>query len=452
MLHMRMEGSWQVSRITVIGTGYVGLVSGTLLSDFGHDITCVDIDRQKIDQLNHGFVPIFEPDLKKYIEKNKDAGRLHFTTDVKYAVETSDIIFIAVGTPPQEDGSADLKYVLSAAESVAASINGYKVIVDKSTVPVGTSRKVAAVIQTVLKKRGASYRFDIVSNPEFLREGSAVYDFLHPDRVVIGTNSEKAKETMKDVYKVLYLNETPFVFTNPETAELIKYASNAYLAVKIAYINEIANLCDKIGADVNQVAVAMGKDGRIGSKYLHAGPGYGGSCFPKDTRALVTIAQKFGENISLVETAMKANERQRQKMVIKILNAFDGDLKGKTIAFLGITFKPNTDDMREAPALVIIPQLVKCGARIRIYDPAGMEEGKWRFHEIADQLVFCENEYHAAEGADGIVLMTEWNQFRTLDFDRVLPVLKDKYFFDFRNVYNRKQMESLGLRYYAVGR
>jgi UDPglucose 6-dehydrogenase len=441
-----------VSRIAVVGTGYVGLVSGTLLSDFGHDITCVDIDQGKIDQLNHGFVPIFEPDLKKYIEKNQSAGRLHFTTDVKYAVETSDIIFIAVGTPPQEDGSADLKYVLSAAESVAAFMNGYKVIVDKSTVPVGTSRRVASVMQTVLDKRGAGYAFDIVSNPEFLREGSAVYDFLHPDRVVIGTNSEKAKETMKDVYKVLYLNETPFVFTNPETAELIKYASNAFLAVKIAYINEIADLCDKIGADVNQVAVAMGKDGRIGSKYLHAGPGYGGSCFPKDTRALATIAQNFGENISLVEATVKANERQKQKMVIKILDAFDGKLNGKTIAFLGITFKPNTDDMREAPALVIIPQLVKYGARIRIFDPAGTEEGKWRFHAIEDSLTFCENEYQAAEDADGIVLMTEWNQFRTLAFDRIVPALKDRYFFDFRNVYNREQMESLGLHYYAVGR
>ncbi len=441
-----------MSKIAVIGTGYVGLVSGTLLSDFGHDIICVDIDKDKIDKLNQGIVPIFEPDLDKFVNKNRKDKRLRFSTDIISAIENSDVIFIAVGTPPNDDGSADMQYVLNVAESIADYMNGYKVIVDKSTVPVGTAKKVASVIQSILNKRGVDFEFDVVSNPEFLREGSAVYDFLHPDRVVIGTESEKAAEIMKEVYKVLYLNETPFVQTNPETAELIKYAANAFLAVKITYINEIANLCEKVGADVNQVAVAMGKDGRIGSKFLHAGPGYGGSCFPKDTKALAKTARDCGEIISLVETAIVGNERQKQRMADKVLNAFGGYLHGKTIAFLGITFKPNTDDMREAPALVIIPELVEHGAEIKIYDPAGETESKWRFRTISDHICFCENEYDAVKSSDAIVLITEWNQFRTLDFGRMLPLLKDRYFFDLRNIYNRKAMEELGFSYYAVGR
>lgn len=441
-----------MSKIAVIGTGYVGLVSGALLSDFGHDIVCVDIDKDKIEKLKNGCIPIFEPELREIVNKNRKDGRLRFSTDIKSAVAENDIIFIAVGTPPKEDGSADLQYVLTVAQSIAENMNGYKVIVDKSTVPVGTARKVRDVIQSILDKHKKDFVFDVVSNPEFLREGSAVHDFMHPDRIVIGAESAKATEIMKEVYKVLYLNETPFVHTNPETAELIKYASNAFLAVKITYINEIANLCEKVGADVNQVALAMGKDGRIGSKFLHAGPGYGGSCFPKDTRALVKIARDNGQAVSLVEAAVTANEQQKLRMTEKITCAFGRNLAKKTIAFLGITFKPNTDDMRESPALVIIPKLVEQGANIKIYDPEGEAEGKWRFKPIADHVCFCKDEYEAAENCDAIVLMTEWNQFRNLDFSRMLPQLKDRYFFDFRNVYDRKTMEGMGFFYYGVGR
>lgn len=440
-----------MSKITVIGTGYVGLVSGALLSDFGHNVICVDIDQQKIQCLQAGIIPIFEPGLADIIQKNTYYKRLKFTTDIQSAVEQSEILFIAVGTPPKEDGSADLQYVLAAAGSIASYLNDYKIIVNKSTVPIGTGQKVKQTIQMILDERNVDFAFDIVSNPEFLREGSAVHDFSHPDRVVLGLESARALQAMKEVYRVLYLNETPFVETNIETAEMIKYAANAFLAMKITYINEVANLCEKVSANVQQVAKAMGKDGRISPKFLHAGPGYGGSCFPKDTRALAQIAREHDEQISLIETTIVANEKQKLRMVDKIIKQL-GDLQGKTIAILGITFKPNTDDLRDAPALVILPKLVEQGATLKIFDPQGKKEGLWRLQEIGPQIRFCQDEYEAITDSDGIVLLTEWNQFRNLDFDRIMLVTKGRCFFDLRNIYQRETLEEKGFHYIGVGR
>jgi UDPglucose 6-dehydrogenase len=439
-----------MSKIAVIGTGYVGLVSGALLSDFGHSVICVDIDEKKINALNQGVIPIYEPGLQAIVETNTYYKRLRFTTKLDQAVQESDIVFIAVGTPPKDNGSADLSHVLRASKSIADSMNGYKVIVNKSTVPVGTGRKVKQLIRDSLKSRGAAHEFDIVSNPEFLREGSAVYDFSHPDRVVIGAESERAVIQMKEVYRVLYLNETPFIETNIETAEMIKYASNAFLAMKVTYINEIANVCEKVGADVQQVAKAMGKDGRISPKFLHAGPGYGGSCVPKDTKALVEIAKEHGERISLSEATITANELQKLRMVRKITDAM-GSINEKTIAVLGVTFKPNTDDLRDAPSLVILPELAKHGAKLRIFDPEGEREASWRFSEIYDRIIFCKDEYEAVAGCDALIILTEWNHFRNLDFDRIHKISQCKFFFDLRNIYNRKEIENHNLYYYGVG-
>lgn len=439
-----------MSKIAVVGTGYVGLVSGAILSDFGHKVTCVDIDQNKIARLKQGIIPIYEPELETMVEKNYYYKRLYFTTNIQDAVEKNDIIIIAVGTPPADDGSADLQYVLTVAESIATYMNGYKVIVNKSTVPVGTGQKVKSLVQDALNERGVNYTFDVVSNPEFLREGSAVRDFTHPDRVVIGAENEKAINLMKEVYRVLYINETPFVITNIETAEIIKYASNAFLAMKITFINEVANLCEKVGADVQKVAKAMGKDGRISPKFLHAGPGYGGSCFPKDTRSLVKIAQDSGEPLSLIEATIKANERQKLKMVDKIVDAL-GEVEGKTIAVLGITFKPNTDDMREAPSLVILPELVKYGIKLKVYDPKGREEGTWRLHDIKDNLIWCEETYEAITNTDATLILTEWNEFRNLDFDKYDELNSGKYFFDFRNIYDKQELTGKGFKYYGVG-
>lgn len=440
-----------MSDIAVVGTGYVGLVSGALLSDFGNNVVCVDNDITKIETLDNGGIPIFEPGLDAIVRENVKNHRLRFSIDIKSATENSDIIFIAVGTPPKDDGSADLQYVLSVAESIARNMNGYKVIVDKSTVPIGTGQKVKATVQKILDERGVDYDFDVVSNPEFLREGSAVHDFSHPDRVVLGTESERALTAMKEVYRVLYLNETPFVETNIETAEMIKYASNAFLAMKITYINEIANLCEKVGADVQHVAKAMGKDGRISPKFLHAGPGYGGSCFPKDTKALASIAREHGEVISLIETTVEANERQKLRMAQKVIGAM-GNLEGKNIAVLGITFKPKTDDMRESPSLTILPELAKAGARLKIFDPEGRKEGEWRFEEIRDSIEFCDNEYDAIEESDAVMILTEWHIFRNLDLDRVKKISRGNFFFDFRNIYTPSEMEKRGFDYYSVGR
>ena len=437
-------------QIAVIGTGYVGLVSGAILSDFGHTVTCVDVDEDKINGLKEGIIPIFEPGLERIVKNNYYYKRLDFTTDVRSAVENNDVIFIAVGTPPVEDGSADLQYIIAAAQKIASYMNGFKVIVNKSTVPVGTGRKVKAVVQSILAERGVDYPFDVVSNPEFLREGSAIQDFMHPDRVVIGSDSEQAINIMKEVYRVLYINETPFVETNMETAEMIKYASNAFLAMKITFINEVANVCEKVGADVQKVAKAMGRDGRIAPKFLHAGPGFGGSCFPKDTRALVKIAMDCGEAMSLVETTVAANERQKMKMVQKIVDAI-GEIAGKTFAILGVTFKPNTDDLRDAPSLVILPELVKHGAKLKVYDPAGRKEGIWRFSDISDSITWCENTYEALENTDATVILTEWNEFRNIDFDKYRGIGASEYFFDLRNIYNKKIMLEKGFKYYGVG-
>ncbi|WP_162213763.1 UDP-glucose/GDP-mannose dehydrogenase family protein [Priestia aryabhattai] len=439
-----------MSRIAVVGTGYVGLVSGAILSDFGHSVTCVDVNEEKVVALRDGIIPIYEPGLETIVQKNYYYKRLSFTTDIKEAVEKNDVIFIAVGTPPADDGSADLKYVLEVARSVGNYMNDYKVIVNKSTVPVGTGRLVENTIEDVLQERKVDYNFDVVSNPEFLREGSAVRDFTHPDRVVIGAESDKARDIMKEVYRVLYLNETPVVETNIETAEMIKYASNAFLATKITFINEVANLCEKVGADVQKVAKAMGQDGRISPKFLHAGPGYGGSCFPKDTKALAKIAQDHGETLSLIETTIEANERQKIRMVNKIVNAM-GDVEGKTLAVLGITFKPNTDDMRDAPSLVILPELAKRGANFKIYDPEGKKEGMWRLESILDSITWSEDAYDAIKNTDATVILTEWNEFRTLDFDNMRELNCGDYFFDLRNIYNKTKMINQGFQYHSVG-
>jgi UDPglucose 6-dehydrogenase len=440
-----------MANIAVIGTGYVGLVSGALLSDFGHSVICVDIDTKKIERLEKGEIPIFEPGLEPIVKNNTYYKRLIFTTDLAKAVKTSEVIFIAVGTPPADDGSADLQYVLAAAKGIAEHMDDYKVIVDKSTVPIGTGQKVKNAIKEVLVTRKVDIPFDVVSNPEFLREGSAVQDFTHPDRVVIGAESEKALNVMKDVYQVLFINETPFVETDIETAEMIKYASNAFLAMKITFINELANVCEEVGANIQKVAKAMGQDGRISPKFLHAGPGYGGSCFPKDTKALAEIARSCGQPMSLMDATVTANERQKLKMVEKIEKELGKDLKGATIAILGVTFKPNTDDMREAPSLVILPALAKKGVKLRISDPQGYKEGSWRFGEIAESITWCNDAYEAVEGSDATVILTEWNHFRTLDFSRYEELGAKKILFDLRNIFKRQQVEEMGFVYHGVG-
>jgi len=439
-----------MANITVIGTGYVGLVTGTLLADFGHTVKCVDVDAGKIADLKKGRIPIFEPLLDDIVINNYKSGRLDFTTNTEEAVRLSDVIFIAVGTPSAEDGSADLTYVLSAAEGIATHMNDYKVIVNKSTVPVGTGKKVKGLIKSILENRNANFDFDVVSNPEFLREGSAVNDFLHPDRVVIGYESARALNIMKDIYRVLYLNEAPFIEANIETAEMIKYTTNAFLATKIAFINETANICERVGADVQQVAKAMGKDGRISSKFLNAGPGYGGSCFPKDTKGFVKLSEDCGAKASIVDAVVKSNEAQKMKMVNKIAEGM-GTLKDKKLAILGITFKPNTDDLREAPALTILPKLAEQGAKFHIFDPQGKKEGEWRLAEIREDITWFENEYDAIKDCDGIIILTEWNLFRNLDFNRIKTLTKGRNFFDLRNIYKRKEIETKGFIYYGVG-
>ncbi len=440
--------------ITVAGTGYVGLVSGACLADFGNTVICVDNNAEKIETLKKGGIPIYEPGLDAVVSRNVASGRLSFSVDMAAAVRSSDVVFIAVGTPPADDGSADLKYVEAVAREIARAMDGYRVIVDKSTVPVGTGRKVKGWISEELAKRGAKIDFDVVSNPEFLREGSAVQDFMHPDRVVIGAESDRARTLMKDVYRSLYINETPYIETNIETAEMIKYASNSFLAVKITFINEVANLCERVGANVQDVAKAMGRDGRIGGKFLHPGPGYGGSCFPKDTQAMARIGRDAGEPLSIVETTIEANERQKERMVAKIEAGLGGggSLKGKTIAVLGLAFKPNTDDMREAPALTIIEGLVARGARVRACDPAALKEASWRLDAVKASVDFLADEYETLRGADAAVLMTEWNQYRNLDLARVKGLLSSPAFFDLRNVYKREDLERAGFKYFAVGK
>ncbi|SRR5579885_453021 len=429
-------------RIAVIGTGYVGLVSGACLSEFGHDVVCIDKDSAKIEALRRGVIPIFEPGLDEIVAVNVKAGRLSFATDLAHAVPQSDAVFIAVGTPSRRgDGHADLSYVFAAAEEIARSLSGYTVIVTKSTVPVGTSRKVEEIVRRVRPDAD----FDCASNPEFLREGSAIEDFRRPDRVVVGCDSDRARNVMREVYRPLYLNETPMLFTGRETSELIKYAANAFLATKITFINEMADLCEAVGADVQDVARGMGLDGRIGGKFLHAGPGFGGSCFPKDTLALLKTSQQFGAPTRIVEAVMAVNEARKAAMAERIERAFGG-VAGKTIAVLGLTFKPNTDDMRDAPSLVIVPALKKKGAKIRAYDPEGKEAQK-----LLD-IALCANAYEALEGADGVVILTEWNEFRALDLPRAKSLLKTPLMVDLRNIYRPAQMAEAGFRYVSVGR
>ena len=437
-------------RIGVVGTGYVGLVQGVIMAEFGLNVICMDISEEKINSLKNGVVPIYEPGLKELLEKNMKAERIEFTTDMKYVTENSDVIFIAVGTPPALDGSADLHFVLEVATNIGKYMNGYKVVVDKSTVPVGTGKVVRETIQKELDSRNLDYEFDIVSNPEFLREGKAVGDCLRPDRVVIGTESERAKEIMKKVYDVLFINETPFVFTNIETAEMIKYASNAFLAVKISFINEISLLAEKVGANTQEIAKAMGKDGRISPKFLHCGPGYGGSCFPKDTKAIVDIAKKYGEDMYVIKAAIDANEKQKRKMLEKIIDKMEG-IEGKHIAILGLSFKPDTDDMREAPSLDIIRGLVEAGAKIQAYCPEGMKEARWRLEDCENSITYCADEYSVVNEADAVVLMTEWNQFRGMNLDKVRARMKGNFYFDLRNVYTRNTHIREEFKYFPIG-
>ena len=435
--------------ISVIGTGYVGLVTGSCLSDFGLNVICVDIDQEKISKLNQGVIPIYEPGLKDFVERNIHYRRLEFVTDMQYAVEHSDVIFVAVGTPSGEDGSADLQYVYKVAEEIGKFINGYKVVVTKSTVPVGTGKQIKNIICEQIRSRNGALDFDVVSNPEFLRQGSAVHDFTHHDRVIVGAESPRAIDVMKDVFRVLYLNETPFIVTNIETAEMIKYASNSFLATKITFINEIANLCEKTGANVQHVAKAMGMDGRIGPKFLHPGPGYGGSCFPKDTKALSQIGRIYDSPVTLIEAVVEANYNQKIKMVDKIQNAL-GNLNGKVIGILGLTFKPNTNDMREAPSITIIEELTKRGAFIKAYDPEGIEEALSYLANISE-IKYCSNEYEAIDGVNALVILTEWHQFRKLDLKKVKGLLVEPHFFDLRNIYLREEVERESLNYYGVG-
>ena len=433
--------------ITMIGTGYVGLVTGTCFAEFGHHVTCVDKITDKIDQLNAGKIPIYEPGLDTMVAKNRDEGRLQFVTDIVTAVSGADAVFIAVGTPTSRrgDGYADLTYIYEASKELAAHLQGYTVIVDKSTVPVGTARQVARII----KEENPEADFDVASNPEFLREGAAITDFMHPDRVVLGVESERAEQVLREIYKPLFIHETPIVCTTIETAELIKYAANAFLAVKISFINEIANVCEAVGADVIALAKGIGMDNRIGSKFLHPGPGYGGSCFPKDTLALMRIVQEHGENVRIVEAAVEVNAAQKARMVKKIRDALGGSESGKTIGVLGLTFKPETDDMRESPAVSILPALLEKGAIIQAHDPKGMAEAK---KYLPDGIRYMDDAYEACKGADVVVLMTEWNQYRALDFDRIASLVSTPAFVDLRNVYDPETMREAGFTYVGIGR
>ncbi len=432
-------------RVAMIGSGYVGLVSGACFADFGHTVTCIDKDAGKIERLKAGIMPIFEPGLEGLVELNTREGRLFFDTDAAAAVKSADTVFIAVGTPSRRgDGHADLSFVYAVAEEVADLIDGFTVIVTKSTVPVGTGDE----IERIIRARRPDADFAVVSNPEFLREGAAINDFKRPDRVVVGTDDERAREVMRQLYRPLNLNETPLVFTDRRTSELIKYAANAFLALKITFINEMADLCEAVGADVQHVSRGIGLDGRIGSKFLHAGPGYGGSCFPKDTLALVRTARDAGAPVSLVETTVKVNDARKKAMADRVVAALDGNVKGKTIAILGLAFKPNTDDMRDAPSLDIIPALQALGAKIQAFDPEAMHEAE----KLLTGIDYKTGPYEALEGADAMVLVTEWDRFRALDLDRVKALLKTPVVVDLRNVYPPDQVRAAGLRYSSIGR
>jgi UDPglucose 6-dehydrogenase len=429
----------------MVGTGYVGLVSGACLADFGNRVTCVDIDEERLSSIERGVMPIYEPGLRDLVEHNRAAGRLLFTSDLARAVKESTVIFSAVGTPEREDGSCDLSAVFKVAEDIAAHVDEYKVFVQKSTVPVGTSERVADVIREHLKK---PVEFDRVSNPEFLREGSAIEDFMHPNRVVIGVETDRAREIMRDIYRPLYLLETPIVFTTIRTAELIKYASNAFLATKISFINEMAELCEKVGADVDEVAVAMGLDRRIGPKFLHAGVGYGGSCLPKDVAAILHTADRAGVPLRIIRSAHEVNESLIDRLLDKLRSEMP-DLRGVTIAVLGLSFKPNTDDLRDAPALRLVDKLLESGAKVNVFDPVALDNARRLY---GGRIGYFEHSYAAVEGAHALFIMTEWNEFRVLDLEKIKGLMKTPVVFDCRNIYKREPMERMGFKYYSFGR
>jgi UDPglucose 6-dehydrogenase len=432
-------------RVAMIGTGYVGLVSGACFADFGHDVVCVDKDPSKIGRLEQGEIPIFEPGLDDLVAANVRGGRLSFALDAAEAIRTADAVFIAVGTPSRRgDGHADLSYVHAAAEEIAGLIEGFTVVVTKSTVPVGTGDE----IERIIRARRPDADFAVVSNPEFLREGAAIEDFKRPDRVVVGTEDPRAQAVMRELYRPLNLNETPILFTGRRTSELIKYAANAFLAMKITFINEMADLCEAVGADVQQVARGIGLDKRIGSKFLHAGPGYGGSCFPKDTIALVRTAADAGAPVRLIETTVAINDARKKAMASKVASALDGDLAGKTVALLGLTFKPNTDDMRDAPSLDVAPALMAMGATVQAFDPEGMHEAA----KLLEGVQFRDGPYEAVTGADVVVILTEWDQFRALDIDRIKGLMRQPVMVDLRNVYRPEEMRTRGFRYASIGR
>ena len=431
--------------ICVVGVGYVGLVTGVCFSEFGLRVTCVDSSVSKINMLNQGKVPIYEPGLAELIEKNVNEDRISFTTDIKDGVRNALVILIAVGTPSDQEGSADLRYVEEVAKSIGQTMNGYKVVVTKSTVPVGTGKMIESIIK---ENQSEPCAFDVASNPEFLREGSAIEDFMRPNRIVIGAESEQAIAILKDLYNPLYLVETPFVITDVATAEMIKYASNAFLATKVSFINEMATICERVGADVHKVAKGMGLDKRIGPKFLHPGPGFGGSCFPKDTRAISQIAKQHGYEFKIVDAVLRVNDERPEMMVEKIASALGGDLRGATIGILGLTFKPNTDDMRESPTIPVIRGLQERGAEIQGYDPAGMEQAKQYVPDIA----YKKDLYAVAEGADALILATEWNQFRTINWERVKKLLRRPIVVDLRNIYDPQRMQASGFHYTSVGR
>jgi UDPglucose 6-dehydrogenase len=432
-------------RVAMIGTGYVGLVSGACFADFGHHVTCVDKDSGKVAALQRGEIPIYEPGLAELVGTNIRQGRLTFATELADSVREADVVFVAVGTPSRRgDGHADLSYVFAAAAEIAMEIRDFTVVATKSTVPVGAGDE----IERIIRKRRPDANFAVISNPEFLREGSAIRDFKHPDRIVVGTTDERARELMSELYRPLYLNAAPIVYTGRRTAELIKYSANAFLATKITFINEIAELCENVGADVQEVARGIGLDHRIGTKFLHAGPGFGGSCFPKDAQALIKSAQDHGAPLRILETVMAVNEVRKRAMARKVAAALGGSLREKTVALLGLTFKPNTDDMREAPSIALITALRDLGARIRAYDPAGMEQAKL----VVDEIDYCDGPYSCAENADALVVVTEWEQFRALDFDRLKQVMARPVLIDLRNVYRPEELERFGFIYHSIGR
>jgi UDPglucose 6-dehydrogenase len=436
-------------KITIVGTGYVGLVTGTCFAETGITVTCVDVDKNKIDKLKNGEIPIFEPGLDQMVERNIKKERLFFTTSLKDCLEGSEAVFIAVGTPPDEDGSADLKYVLAVAREVGQNMNHYMVVVTKSTVPIGTANKVKAAVQDELDKRGSKLKFDVASNPEFLKEGNAIDDFLKPDRIVLGIESEEAEKIMRRLYKPFLLNGHPILFMDIPSAELTKYAANAMLATKISFINDIANLCDVVGADVNMVRKGIGSDQRIGSKFLYPGVGYGGSCFPKDVKALIKTAAGYNCPLEILSAVEHVNDKQKSVLVNKILGHFKGNIKGKVFAIWGLSFKPQTDDMREAPSLVIIEKLLAEGAVVKVYDPVAMEECK---HKIANKVTYAKDQYEALIDADSLLVVTEWTEFRMPNFAVMTKLMKSKVVFDGRNIYEPSEMQEQGYTYYSIGR